>query len=405
MRGSSLAFLGITCILVLSSAVHVKGGSFILGEKGVPIQFPALPSEPISVRSPNMEIKREPLPLIRDIMPQELTLPKTRRNLKIDAWLSVDDNIALATYDNRLKMILQCTRNLTQHHIAYVASEVIKVRANKEPWQDIAIHSTKRILSLELSGVVGCTGYEAPSGSTVKPLDQFIKEYKRDNARRVIADISRTLIRTVALLHHCGITHNDIRSENILVSQDRPDVSPDVWLVGFYKAIVDDVNGMPPALEGAAFRRLPPEAYLHNNYLDDAWATGLVVYEMFNGKLPYDTKQVRKPQEYESMRGKELKAYYKNDGVKLSLGFFNAGPERIDARFASAVNKLLEPRPENRYLPEQVMNMLPMISLKEKSWSKTIKNFANGVGGKAQAFAKAQVKQFRAKHTELSEKQ
>jgi serine/threonine protein kinase len=127
-------------------------------------------------------------------------------------------------------------------------------------------------------------------------------EYIEDNCEekylssKEIKEFMTHLVTTLKLLHDHNIVHRDIKTNNILYSEDKIiliDYGMSCYLLG---------SGEKETCDGMAGTQLylSPELWEYNNHpnknkltdeklkASDVWALGMVFYELINCKLPYD---------------------------------------------------------------------------------------------------------------------
>jgi len=92
----------------------------------------------------------------------------------------------------------------------------------------------------------------------------------------------------VHYLHSLGISHHDIKPENILYNCDNNTIK----LFDFGLAVTVDPLCPTSNCNGGSPLYMAPEVLMkqvHNVFLSDIWAIGIVLYEMLIGKSPFQT--------------------------------------------------------------------------------------------------------------------
>jgi len=96
------------------------------------------------------------------------------------------------------------------------------------------------------------------------------------------------LCEALQLAHSRGIAHHDIKSDNVIVTDDG-----DAKLIDWGLAIhqKDNSGDLCREFSGSPLY-LPPEVLLHqayNPYLADVWGLGVLAYELLTGNVPFDS--------------------------------------------------------------------------------------------------------------------
>lgn len=88
----------------------------------------------------------------------------------------------------------------------------------------------------------------------------------------------------LAQIHAAGMVHRDLKPENILLAEDQRAVIADF---GSVKMLPEGMDGVPGSGHSIAYR--PPESFdgLYGK-AGDVYQTGIVLYQLLGGRLPYD---------------------------------------------------------------------------------------------------------------------
>lgn len=100
---------------------------------------------------------------------------------------------------------------------------------------------------------------------------------------------ARQLLSAVEHLHVHGITHNDIKPANILLSKDDRPVLIDFGFAQQWN--LHSPDRFLSTLSWGTVEYLAPErisAQLHDERLSDIWALGITLYELVVGRTPFE---------------------------------------------------------------------------------------------------------------------
>ncbi|CAL9734886.1 serine/threonine-protein kinase Rad53p [Monosporozyma servazzii] len=185
-------------------------------------------------------------------------------------------------------------------------------------------------------------------------------------------EITRQILEAVKYIHSMGISHRDLKPDNILIEQDDPVL---VKLTDFGLAKVEDAGSRmktfcgtmayvaPEIIEGNFDKptndneeedKNPDEIHSpheHNEYssLVDMWSMGCLVYVILTGHLPFS--------------GSKPKELYSN----ISRGSYHEGPLkdcRISGEARDFIDSLLQVDPNNRLSAEKALEH-PWIKMRE----------------------------------------
>lgn len=122
-------------------------------------------------------------------------------------------------------------------------------------------------------------------------LREYFKQSPFDLKNRLV--IASQIAHILGLIHQRQIIHRDLTSDNILVNPD----SLDVQIVDFGQSIKLDVKTVhlsnPELLEGTLSYFSPEQTGRMNRVLDyrsDLYSVGVIFYELFTGRLPFEMK-------------------------------------------------------------------------------------------------------------------
>ncbi|KIK57289.1 hypothetical protein GYMLUDRAFT_204178 [Collybiopsis luxurians FD-317 M1] len=117
-------------------------------------------------------------------------------------------------------------------------------------------------------------------------LNKYITSSKKPLSEDVIQHITYQLCLAVSYVHSLGITHRDLKPQNILLTEDNP---PNVKVADFgLSKFVDAQNKLTTKCGTPAF--VAPEVISQGHYdnLVDSWSIGLIVFHMLTmGGFPF----------------------------------------------------------------------------------------------------------------------
>ncbi|HUR32128.1 MAG TPA: AAA family ATPase, partial [Saprospiraceae bacterium] len=166
-------------------------------------------------------------------------------------------------------------------------------------------------------------------------LREYFKKYSFDLKARLL--LASRIAHILGLLHQRQIIHRDLTSDNILVNPDQLEIQ----IVDFGQSIKLDVKTIhlsnPELLEGTLSYFSPEQTGRMNRVLDyrsDLYSVGVIFYELFTGRLPFEMK----------------------DPLKLihsHLAVYPTPPDEINAtlpkQIARIIRVLLSKNAEDRY--------------------------------------------------------
>ncbi|CAI5747115.1 unnamed protein product [Peronospora destructor] len=106
-----------------------------------------------------------------------------------------------------------------------------------------------------------------------------------------VAEVIRQLLSVLAYLHLNGITHRDVKVENILCKSEK--VQDGVLLIDFGLAHMGTIGGCEMSGMNGTPHYMAPEMYhKHANYgcAIDLWSLGVVTYVLLFGQFPFDAR-------------------------------------------------------------------------------------------------------------------
>ena len=142
---------------------------------------------------------------------------------------------------------------------------------------------------------------------------QSLRQWMIDNPKpnlQQVRDIAHQVIIAIRALHRREILHQDLRPENILITQDGH-----ITLVDFGSALVagmqqdspvDEADAILGTLQYTAVEYFTGEQV---NWRADLFSLAVIVYEMLSGKMPYGTKvsQVRSAKQARNLHYQSIK--------------------------------------------------------------------------------------------------
>ncbi|CAH0487109.1 unnamed protein product [Peronospora farinosa] len=106
-----------------------------------------------------------------------------------------------------------------------------------------------------------------------------------------VAEVIRQLLSVLAYLHLNGITHRDVKVENILCKSQK--LQDGVLLIDFGLAHMGTIGGCEMSGMNGTPHYMAPEMYRkHTNYdcAIDLWSLGVVTYVLLFGQYPFDAR-------------------------------------------------------------------------------------------------------------------
>ncbi len=158
-----------------------------------------------------------------------------------------------------------------------------------------------------------------------------------------ILDILIQVASALAIAHETGVIHRDIKPENIMIRPDGIVKLLDFGLAKLARADeaklleVSTQNLTNPGMIMGTVNYMSPEQ-ANGQTVDlrtDLWSLGVCLYEMLSGKLPFSGKTINHT----------LVAIMENQPLPLA-----ENNKSVPAEFGRMTAKLLEKKPENRYL-------------------------------------------------------
>ncbi|KAI5245865.1 kinase-like protein [Aureobasidium subglaciale] len=117
-------------------------------------------------------------------------------------------------------------------------------------------------------------------------------------SKQKLADMLLRLEEGVHIMHCLGVSHGDIKLENVLLTMDYEPVLIDFGSSTFHDCQVDSLEAYTNVAPGdygtAAY--LPPEMFLSLDYdrkKADFWALGVLAYVLFTGTMPWGLASLR----------------------------------------------------------------------------------------------------------------
>lgn len=154
----------------------------------------------------------------------------------------------------------------------------------KDEAMEVAKLSNNNIVNVYDIGTEGNLHYIVMEYIDGKTLKEYISEYKVLPIKTAI-DFSIQICNALEAAHNINLIHRDVKSQNILVSK-----SGDIKVTDFGIAKSSDSATITNSgkILGSAYYISPEQA--KGNFVDqrsDIYSFGVVMYEMFTGKLPF----------------------------------------------------------------------------------------------------------------------
>jgi len=148
-------------------------------------------------------------------------------------------------------------------------------------------------------------------------------------AEQLAGRVLEKLTEAVSYLHSLGISHHDIKPENILFNSKENTIK----LFDFGLAVMVDPANPFSSSNGGSPLYMAPEVLLksrHNVFLSDVWSIALVFYESLTGKSPFhfcnSLKELQK--EWDKKRDISLPGYCSNNMRNLYNQMVKYKPEK-----------------------------------------------------------------------------
>ncbi|KAG7401325.1 hypothetical protein PHYBOEH_001741 [Phytophthora boehmeriae] len=122
-------------------------------------------------------------------------------------------------------------------------------------------------------------------------MDAICRPEAPSICERDVAEIITQLLDVLAYLHLNGITHRDVKVENILCKTRN--LRDGILLIDFGLAHMGTVGGMEMSgMNGTPHYMAPEMFHKHNHYgcAIDLWSLGVVTYVLLFGQFPFDAK-------------------------------------------------------------------------------------------------------------------
>ncbi|GAB3095701.1 bifunctional protein-serine/threonine kinase/phosphatase [Pseudomaricurvus hydrocarbonicus] len=169
---------------------------------------------------------------------------------------------------------------------------------------------------------------------------QTLRQWMHDNPSPSFDEVrvmAETMIRGIRVFERMGMVHRDLKPENIIITPQKKMV-----IIDFGTVKVDGLDEIDSPLgeevpvgsvDYIAPEYLRGERGLHQS---DIFSLGVMVYEMFTGKLPYKTsvQQQRNPQRYQDWHYTSARNHRKDIPLWLDLALEKACAESPAQRYA-----------------------------------------------------------------------
>ena len=128
------------------------------------------------------------------------------------------------------------------------------------------------------------------------PLPHIVIEYCPKTLRSMIGklsvedaiNIARKVAEALEYAHYHGVIHRDIKPENVLICNGEPKLSD--W--GIAKVLLETAtrSGYSGTLAYSAPEQLNPDEFGEVDWRTDIWQFGCLLYELIEGKLPFNAE-------------------------------------------------------------------------------------------------------------------
>ncbi|WP_269618385.1 serine/threonine-protein kinase [Zhongshania sp. BJYM1] len=218
-----------------------------------------------------------------------------------------------------------------RHHDPYVAIKLISGDFSQDPLayislqretdksQKLAHPNVITVYDFDRDGDVFFMTMEALKGQT---LDELIKSQTLTPAQNV--ELINAMSQGLAYAHHRNIVHSDVKPQNIFVTEAGVLKVLDFGIARALASVegavpdeIDEVVGLTPAYASCdMFEGADPDP------ADDVYAIGIIAYQLFTGKHPFDRKKATVARDA-GMQPKRIKGipYYQWKAIAKALRF------------------------------------------------------------------------------------
>jgi serine/threonine protein kinase len=246
-------------------------------------------------------------------------------------FLAVDERKIEARHHDPYVAIKLISGKFSQDPIAYIA-----LQRETDKSQKLAHPNIITVYDFDRDGDVFFMTMEALKGQT---LDVFIKDETRSR-KQAIAYIN-ALSQGLAYAHQRNIMHSDVKPQNVFVTEEGLLKVLDFGIARALASVegavpdeIDEVVGLTPAYASCdMFEGAPPDP------ADDVYAIGVIAYELFTGKHPFDRKKATVARDT-GMQAKRIKGIplYQWKAIAKALSFERAtrwqNAEQFDRKFS-----------------------------------------------------------------------
>jgi len=132
-------------------------------------------------------------------------------------------------------------------------------------------------------------------------LREYLDRYRDQITPRISLVLLTQLLEGVAFLHKSGVSHRDLKSDNIMIDLSGGHEFPRLIITDFGCCLADKSNGLRlpysswdtdkggnPALMAPEVALARPGTFTYINYdKSDLWTVGAIAYEIFGGENPF----------------------------------------------------------------------------------------------------------------------
>lgn len=229
-------------------------------------------------------------------------------------FLAVDQRKIEARHHDPHVAIKLISGEFSQDPLAYIA-----LQRETDKSQKLAHPNVITVYDFDRDGDVFFMTMEALKGQT---LDAFIKDGTRSR-EQAIAYIN-ALSQGLAYAHQRNIVHSDIKPQNIFVTEEGVLKVLDFGIARALASVegavpdeIDEVVGLTPAYASCdMFEGADPDP------ADDVYAIGVIAYQLFTGKHPFDRKKATVARDT-GMQAKRIKGipHYQWKAIAKALSF------------------------------------------------------------------------------------
>lgn len=229
-------------------------------------------------------------------------------------FLAVDQRKIEARHPDPYVAIKLISGDFSQDPLAYIS-----LQRETDKSQKLAHPNVITVYDFDRDGDVFFMTMEALKGQT---LDDLIRDQARTNMQSV--ELINAMSQGLAYAHKRNIVHSDVKPQNIFVTEAGVLKVLDFGIARALAAVdgavpdeIDEVVGLTPAYASCdMFEGADPDP------ADDVYAIGIIAYQLFTGKHPFDRKKATVARDA-GMQPKRIKGipHYQWKAIAKALNF------------------------------------------------------------------------------------